>query len=57
MIKITRAIMAMTIKTPTPTPKLKIPSTTSQLEKVRSIRSSMFIFNNLFMAFLFLIFI
>lgn len=29
---------AITINTPTPTPKLKIPSTTSQLEKERSIK-------------------
>ncbi|MCY1482907.1 hypothetical protein D3C87_382730 [compost metagenome] len=56
MIKMIKAMMATTIKMPTPTPRLKIPSTTSQLEKERSIKSIMDILDILFMvsSFLFL---
>gem|GEM_PF-6139159 len=43
MIQIMMAKTAITINTPTPTPKLKIPSTTSQLEKDRSTKSMMHI--------------
>lgn len=46
--------MATTIKIPTPTPKLKIPSTTSQLENVRSNKRITLILDSLFMVHSFL---